>query len=67
MTDRALVRCERPTDGRTVAAGFGPVELAHGAEDTGAQLLVIDSAGHCPFVDQPDRFFPAVPAFFHEL
>ena len=47
--------------------GDAPCAMAHGAEDTGAQLLVIDNAGHCPFVDQPDRFFPAVRAFFHEL
>jgi proline iminopeptidase len=28
-----------------------------------ARLLVIDSAGHFPFVERPDVFFPAVDAF----
>ena len=28
-----------------------------------ARLLVIDSAGHFPFLEQPDIFFPAIDAF----
>jgi proline iminopeptidase len=29
--------------------------------------LLLEDAGHCPFVDQPDRFFEAVEAFFDRV
>lgn len=32
-------------------------------EGSNARLLVIDGAGHYPFVERPDVFFPAVDAF----
>ena len=38
--------------------------MAFGSEDTGATVLHIPKAGHCPFVDQPDLFFRAVQDFF---
>ena len=38
--------------------------MAFGSEDTGATVLHIPKAGHCPFVDQPDLFFRAVQGFF---
>ena len=30
-------------------------------------ILLLEDAGHCPFVDQPERFFSAVEAFFDRV
>lgn len=36
-------------------------------DDPSVDILLLENAGHCPFVDQPDRFFPAVEAFFDRV
>lgn len=74
----ALLGSFRGYDWRNAAAAL-PIRrlVIHGAEDafplegsqewvppgSSARLLVIDRAGHFPFVERPDVFFPAIAAF----
>ena len=57
-----------------------PTIILHGREDPiplasseaiaanipGARLIVIDDAGHVPYVERPDALFPPIRAFLHE-
>ena len=50
--------------GKDDRMGDAPCWMASDTEGTGATVLYISNAGHCPFVDQPDIFFSAVRTFF---
>ena len=36
-------------------------------DDPSVDILLLGEAGHCPFVDQPERFFPPVKSFFDRV
>ena len=36
-------------------------------DDPSVEVLLLENAGHCPFVDQPEVFFRAVEAFFDRV
>ncbi len=67
---RALQRAGVPAlliRGQDDRMGDAPCAMDAYADGTGARVVRMAQAGHCPFVDQPDRFFATVARFFREL
>lgn len=64
---QALDRAGVPTLliwGQDDRMGDASCAMGHYAQGTHAELVHMSGAGHCPFVDRPERFFATVNDFF---